>query len=355
MSILAEVSTFRGEALLNRALAAHLPGLSRGNGGIEFIASQLLAAAAVVKLFSDIAGNSEVFAPIVFGRSLETPENVLILLKDIGCVVKYAENCSGLSHADVFRSFVELSKKRSAAAQIIVERMILHRETHALASQRISVLLRQSKEARVSGQVFRLETMEDVWLVILAQQARKRGIAIGLPDELKTLGAVELIEDFAARQPGGRINAFDFAAADGASITNKMFARDIFRGTLLESLVCDLAANARNEEEKREESEEEMDDDDDEGPLIIRLRERNGKSSSNLPADDPSCNPNSHTPSSHSPTPPADRLPAKPKTMRTVLHMLLSQPQALPLFFRFLTDSFGYGVDLVEAPITIKT
>ena len=54
MSILAEVSTFRGEALLNRVLAAHSPGLPRGNGGIEFIASQPLAAAAVVELFSDI-------------------------------------------------------------------------------------------------------------------------------------------------------------------------------------------------------------------------------------------------------------------------------------------------------------
>ena len=69
MSDLAEVSTYRGEALLNRVLAAHPPGLLSGDRDDEFIASHPLAAAAVVELYS--VRNSSVFAPKNRGASAQ--------------------------------------------------------------------------------------------------------------------------------------------------------------------------------------------------------------------------------------------------------------------------------------------
>ena len=303
MSGLAEVSTYRGEALLNRVLAAHPPGLPSGNRDDEFIASHPLAAAAVVELYSDIARNSSVFAPIVLGKSLETSEDVLYLLKDIRCVVQEERRCKLMWQQHIFRGFVDLSRKnRGAAAQQIVGLMKLHREARAEASRRIDVMLRRSKEARDSGQVFCLESMEDVWLVILAQQARKHSFAMESLDQFETLGAVALVEDFAAKQPGGRIDAFDFAAADVASIMLRISAREHKLGpTLLESLIDDLAANGHFS--------------------ICRGYLKETKV----------CN--------------------QPETMRVMLHRVLSQPRALPLFFRFVnensTTGFGYGLDLV--------
>ena len=53
LSIIAEISSFRGEALKNRVLAAHPPGRPRD----EIIAASPLAAAAIVepKLYSTAA------------------------------------------------------------------------------------------------------------------------------------------------------------------------------------------------------------------------------------------------------------------------------------------------------------
>jgi hypothetical protein len=94
MSVIAEVSTFRGEALKNRVLAAHPP--NRSDPDDESIASSPLAAAAIVELFTDIARNSPVFAPIVLGSSLETSEEVLELMKNIRSVVETVQRCRGL-------------------------------------------------------------------------------------------------------------------------------------------------------------------------------------------------------------------------------------------------------------------
>ena len=58
LSIIAEMSTFRGEALKNRVLAAHPPDRPSGKRDDEVIAALPLASAAIVELYTNIVQNS---------------------------------------------------------------------------------------------------------------------------------------------------------------------------------------------------------------------------------------------------------------------------------------------------------
>ncbi len=287
MSIIAEISTFRGEALKNRVLAAHPPGRPLD----EIIASSPLAAAAIVELYTDIARHSPVFAPIVLGLSLETSDEVLVFMGDIRSVVEKEQRCSLLWQYSVFKGFVKLSRDRSDVAQELVQEIVQSREARTQLSCRIEMLLNRARTARTSGQVFCLQSLEDVWSVVLAQRAAEHEIPIESHGDIESLGAIGLIEDFAAKQPEGRIDAVQFAAADGATLMNNVVVGSgLSETSMLLLLVHDVA--------------------------------RAGDSLA-------TCN-------------------DQPSIIGT-LHKLLSCPHALPLFFRFMKNGTGeYGFPLTS-------
>jgi hypothetical protein len=221
MSRIAEMSTFRGEALKNRVLAAHPPGRPRD----EIIAASPLAAAAIVELYSDIARHSPLFAPIVLASSFETSEEVLELMRNIRWVVERERRCSLLWQYDVFKGFVKHSRDRSQVAQELVQNILHSRDAQTQLCCRIESLLSRARAARSSGQAFCLQSLEDVWSVILAQRAAYHHIPIQSLGEIESLGAIELVEAFAAQQPEGFIDAVNFAAADGAALMKKVVVR----------------------------------------------------------------------------------------------------------------------------------
>jgi hypothetical protein len=212
---MAEISTFRGEALKNRVLAAHPPGRPSGKSDDEFIASLPLAAAAIAELYSDIAQKSPVFAPIIIGSSLDTSEEVFQLLKAVRFVVETERHCSSLWHHSVFRGFVKLSRDRSEKSQRIVRVVVARREARSHLSGRIEALMHQARATRHCEHPFSLQSVEDVWTIVLALQARKNGLPVNFLEEIE---ALSLVESFAATQPGRRINAIDFAAGEGAAL-----------------------------------------------------------------------------------------------------------------------------------------
>lgn len=287
MSIIAGISTFRGQALKNRVLAAHPP----NRPGDEKIASSPLAAAAIVELYTDIARHSPVFAPIVLGSSLETSEEVLELMTDVRSVVEKEQRCSLLWQHNVFKGFVKLSRDRSDVAQSLVQKLTQSRDARAQLSRRIEMLLIHARAAQKSGQAFCLQSIEDVWSVVLAQQAAKHELPIECLSEIKSLGAIGLVEAFAAKQPDGRIDAVSFAAADGAALMNNVVMRSRRSETsMLLSFMYDVA--------------------------------RLGDSTHATSDDQPS--------------------------VISTLHKLLSCPNVLPLLFRF----FKHGIDEYGFPLT---
>ena len=93
-------SSFRGDALLSRVLAAHPPGLPSGKWDDAVLADSPLAAAALVELYSDVAQRGAgVLAPLVLGRPVASRSQVEALLGDVRTAVSTAENCECCSSA----------------------------------------------------------------------------------------------------------------------------------------------------------------------------------------------------------------------------------------------------------------
>jgi hypothetical protein len=168
----------------------------------------------------------------VLGLSLETTEEVLECFRGIRYVVEKEQHCSGLWHHSVFKGFVKLSKDPNEQAQRLVHEIISRREARVKLSQRIQTLLHEARLARNSGKQFCLQSVEDIWTVILAQHAREHNLHIDTLEQMELLDATKLVEDFAARQPGRCINAFDFAAADGAAVMSKIWIKTEYSGEM---------------------------------------------------------------------------------------------------------------------------
>jgi hypothetical protein len=218
LSIIAEMSTFRGEALKNRVLAAHPPDRPSGKRDDEVIAALPLASAAIVELYTNIVQNSPLFAPIVLLSNLETSEGVLQFLTDIRFVIEKERHCSGLWHHSVFRGFVKLSKNPSDDAQRLVRKVVARRQAPSQLSRRIDALLQKARATRDCGGSFSLQSVDEVMTVVLAHQACKCKLPVDFLDEIEALGSVSLVEAFAATQPGGLIDAIEFAGGEGAAL-----------------------------------------------------------------------------------------------------------------------------------------
>jgi hypothetical protein len=128
-----------------------------------------------------------------------------------------------------------------------VQEVISRREARVKSSQRIQTLLHEARLARNSGEQFCLQSVEDVWSVILAQHAREHDLPFDNLEETDLLGANKLVEAFAAGQPGGCINAFDFAAADGAAVMSKIWTKAKYTGEMnaLSMFMIDLTIERR--------------------------------------------------------------------------------------------------------------
>jgi hypothetical protein len=156
-------------------------------------------------------------------------EEVLQFLTDIRSVVEKERGCSGMWHHSIFKGFAKLSRDRSEKAQQIVREIIVRREALSRLSRRIEALLHKASVARSSGSAFALQNVEEVLTVVLAQQARKNKLKIDLLDEIDALGAVGLVEAFAAARPGGQIDAIELAAGDGAALMKDIVIKHEWR------------------------------------------------------------------------------------------------------------------------------
>ena len=133
--------------------------------------------------------------------------------------------CNSLVRYSVFKGFVKLSRDRSDVAQTLVQKITQSRDARGQLCRRLDTLLNHARAAQGAGQAFCLQSVEDVWSVVVAQLAAKQGMTMECLSEIESLGAIGLVEAFAAKQPEGRIDAVSFAAAEGAALMNNVVIR----------------------------------------------------------------------------------------------------------------------------------
>jgi hypothetical protein len=243
----AAVTSFRGRALELRVLAAHPPNLRSGSHDDEIIASQPLASAALLSLYSDICDRHPVFSPLILGRDTSSPSAVRAVLNDVRSVVERADRTSGLWAIHVFLGFIRLSTlgDPTNAVQHVV-RINDDRAEMALRVRRLLGGHASLAAAAAAGTPVKLAGVDDFLTAIAATL-----LAAPPADRSEIAPLRDAVDELVAQSAAHAICAETLAASRGAALLASIPApncEDYDKRSLLVELVRRMDGRNRDAE-----------------------------------------------------------------------------------------------------------